>query len=123
VQVFLSEYRGAAGQTAVEVSLNGVAGLSDAGPLRRVLRHLLHDNPKTVLVNLRRLRDMDRACWNHLVSMAREVRRKGGRVVLRNCAEPHRAQIAAQHWEGVFEVPECAVGDAADTGAPGEPRA
>lgn len=106
MRLFLTKYGANGRVNAVELTLDGVAGLADAPTLRKILRQLLQQGYKTVLVNVRRLRSMDRACWGHLVSAARRLRRGGGRMVLRNCPEALYTELQAQDWHQCFQIPE-----------------
>lgn len=98
MRVSLAKYLVNGRTAAVEIVLSGVAGLSDAPLLRKVLRGALREGCKVVYVNLLRVRDLDRACWDKLIAAARALRRAGGRMILRNCPESIAEEVRARRW-------------------------
>lgn len=98
--------------SAIEVSLNGAITLSDAKLLQKTLRNTLRQGYTNVVVNLRRVRDIDKAAWDCLVSAARRLQRRGGHVILRHCPDALFGQILAHRWENCFLMPERRAKDA-----------
>lgn len=99
--------------TSVELVLEGSAGMADAPLLRKTLKTLIQQGYTTLLVNLRRTRSLDRSCWDRLVSAGRELRRHGGRLILRHCPGEVYAELQARRWHDCFLVAEHSPGDAA----------
>jgi anti-anti-sigma regulatory factor len=98
--------------SAIEVSLNGAITLSDADVLQKTLRLTLRQGYTNIVVNLRRVRDLDKAAWDCLVSAARRLQRGGGHVILRHCPDALFAQILAHRWEKCFLLPDRRAEDA-----------
>lgn len=98
--------------SAIEVSLTGAVTLSDANVLQKALRHTLRQGYTNVVVNMRRVRDLDKAAWDCLVSTSRRLQRRGGHVVLRHCPDLLFGQLLAHRWEKCFLLPERRAEDA-----------
>jgi anti-anti-sigma factor len=98
--------------SAIEVSLDGVINLADANLLQKTLRHTVRQGYTNVVVNLRRVRDIDKAAWDCLVSAARRLKRAGGHIILRHCPDTLFAQLLAHRWERCFLMPERRAEDA-----------
>jgi anti-anti-sigma regulatory factor len=98
--------------TIVQFGFQNVVSLPDAGLLHRALRHLLRQGHNTVVVNMRLLKDVDRACVECLVSAARKLRRGGGRFILRHCPDELYDQLRLHGWDRLFLLPLRRVDDA-----------
>ena len=98
--------------TAVEIALDGCAGMADAAVLRKTLKGILQQGYATVLVNLQKARSLDRTCLDRLVSAARDLRRRGGSLILRHCSSEMYAELQAHHWDRCFLVPNHRPADA-----------
>lgn len=100
--------------STIEVSLRGTITLSDANVLQKTLRLTLRQGYTNVVVNLRRVRDLDKAAWDCLVSASRRLQRRGGHVILRHCPDVLFGEILAHRWENCFLLPERRSEDASE---------
>ena len=98
--------------SAIEVSLDGAINLPDARLLQKTLRHTVGQGYTTIVVNLRRVRDIDKAAWDCLVSAARRLSKSGGHIILRHCPDALFEQLLAHRWEHCFLMPERRAEDA-----------
>ena len=89
-----------------EITLSGVVSLSDSGALHRTLKQLLQQGCRTLVVDLLKVVDIDQSCWSRLVSAARQMRRKGGHIILRHCPERLFHQLQACNWDRCFLAPD-----------------
>lgn len=117
MKVSLARYLVNGRTAAVEIVLSGVAGLTDAPLLRKVLRDALREGCNVIYVNLMRVRDVDRSCWDKLVAAARTLRRVGGRMVLRNCPDRIADEVRLRNWSSVFCIQDAGAGRNAGGGA------
>jgi anti-anti-sigma regulatory factor len=90
----------------IELALYDVVSLADAGALNKTMKQLLRQRFDAVVVDLKQVADMDKACLDHLVSAARRIRRQDGYVVLRHCSEALFSKLQAYGWDRCFLIPE-----------------
>jgi anti-anti-sigma regulatory factor len=112
MSLFFTQRRFGGAFCAIEVSPDGVINLADATLLQKTLRHTLREGYTTVVVNLRRVRNIDKAAWDSLLTASRRLHRTGGRFILRHCPDALFAQLQARSWDRCFLVPELRPEDA-----------